>query len=93
MKNFIWRSTYKESLGEAIEHSTLSEKDKDVFAILFHSFRIQTSLLNSSFFENIRIGDGKHTLIVQKYVDSTWSIKYSINENYANKLNRFEYGV
>lgn len=89
MKTFQWRSTYKESLGEALAHSTLTDKDKDIFSMLFHSYRIQTSLLPSSFFECLRVGDGKHMLIVRKDKDNSWCVKYSVNENYANKLERF----
>lgn len=83
----IYRSTYKESLGEFLSHS-LDEHEKDVFQMLWIGYAIPMKL-RSSYFELLRVGDGKYTLTIQKYVDETWSIKFSINKNYGNILDRF----
>lgn len=45
--------------------------------------------LKSSYFEMIRVGDGKYTLTVHKYVNDTHSIMFEINPSYGNVLGRF----
>lgn len=82
-----WRSTYKESLGEFLSHS-LNEHEKDVFYMLFDGYGVQQKL-QSAYFEFLRVGDGKYTLSVQKYVNDTHMIMFEINPNYANALERF----
>lgn len=83
----IYHSTYKESLGEYFAHS-LNEREKEVFQMLWISYAIPMKL-RSSYFELLRVGDGKYTLTIQKYVDETWSVKFSVNQNYANIAGRF----
>ena len=78
---------YKESLGEYLAHS-LDEHEKDVFQMLWVGYAIPMKL-RSSYFELLRVGDGKYTLTIQKYVDETWSVKFSVNPNYANIAGRF----
>lgn len=72
-----WRSTYQESLGEYLSHS-LSEHEKEVFNMLWVSYTIPLKL-KSSFFELMRVGDGKYTLTVQKYVNDTHMVMFEIN--------------
>ena len=83
----IYRSTYKESLGEFLSHS-LTEHEKNIFEMLFNGYGMQQKL-QSAFFELCRVGDGKYTLIVQKYVNGTWSAKFFINKKYGNASERF----
>lgn len=62
----IWHSTYKEELGDMLSHSFKQEqRDIDVFYMLWHSYRIST-LIKSTYFQMIRVGDGKYELTVQK---------------------------
>lgn len=72
----IWRSTYKESLGDMLAHS-FTTHDIDVFHMLWCSFRI-SYLIQSSFFEIIRIGDDKYELTVQRYQQTgAYCVKFS----------------
>ncbi len=71
----IWRSTFKESLGDMLAHS-FSTYEIDIFYMLWHSYRI-TYLIKSSFFQHIRVGDEKYELTVQKYPQSdTYCVKF-----------------
>ena len=83
----IYRSTYKESLGEYISHS-LNQHEKGIFYMLFMGFGCEQKL-QSAFFELFRAGDGKYTLTVQKYVNGTWSVKFKVNKQFSNKAERF----
>lgn len=60
--------------------------------MLFNGYGMKQKL-QSSFFELCRVGDGKYTLTVQKYVDNSWSVKFNINNKYANKNERFTYST
>lgn len=82
-----WRSTYAESLGEFLSHS-LNEHEKEVFNMLWVSYTMPLKL-KSSFFELMRVGDGKYTLTVQKYVNDTHMVMFEINPDYGNALGRF----
>lgn len=82
-----WHSTCKKSLGELINEN-LSDTEKDIFYMLFNGYGMKQKL-QSSFFELCRVGDGKYTLIVQKHIDNSWSVKFSINNNYKNKAERY----
>lgn len=82
-----WRSTYQESLGEFLSHS-LNEHEKKVFEMLWVGYAIPMKL-KSAYFELLRVGDGKYTLTVQKYVNNTHMIMFEINPNYGNALERF----
>lgn len=82
-----WRSTYADSLGDFFSHS-LNEHEKDVFNMLFYGYGVPQKL-QSAYFEFLRVGDGKYTLSVQKYVNDTHMIMFEINPNYANALERF----
>ena len=83
----IWRSTHKESLGEALAHS-LTSQEKDIFCMLWGAYNL-TTFTRTSYFELLRVSDGKYTLTVQKYTDNSVSVKFKINNNYANKNERF----
>lgn len=83
----IWRSTYKESLGDMLAR-TYNQKDLDIFHMLWFSYRIPT-LLKSAYFQIFRVGDGYHTLTVQKYINGQIKVKFSVNRNYGNKLETF----
>lgn len=83
----IWRSTYKESLGEAIAHS-LTSQEKDIFCMLWGAYNL-TTFTRTSYFELLRVGDGKYELTVQKYVDESICVKFTRNDKYANKAERF----
>ena len=87
MKTIIYRSTYKQNLGEFLEDQ-LTEQEQDMFYMLWGSFMI-THKLKSAYFELMRVGDGKYTLQVQKYVDESWSAKFTINERYGNMAERY----
>lgn len=82
-----YRSTYKESLGDYIQ-KYLDQYEIDIFYMLFNGFGCKQKL-QSAFFELFRVGDGKYTLTVQKYVNGTWSVKFKHNENFSNKAERF----
>lgn len=72
----IWRSTYKESLGDMLAHS-FSTYDIDIFNMLWHSYRL-SYLIKSSFFQYIRVGDDKYELIVQRYSQTnTYCVKFN----------------
>lgn len=72
----IWRSTFKESLGDMLAHS-FNTHDIDVFYMLWGSYRLST-LIKSSFFEIIRVGDEKYSLTVQRYPQTdTYCVKFS----------------
>lgn len=75
----IYRSTYKQSLGEFIANE-LNEVEKDIFYMLFNGYGMKQKL-QSTFFQLCRVGDSKYTMIVQKYVDGTWSIKFYKNKH------------
>lgn len=83
----IYKSRYKISLKDYVKKE-LSEIEQNIFWLLFSGFGIEQKL-QSSYFELFRVGDGKYTLTVQKYVDNTWSVKFIINKNFKNKLQRF----
>lgn len=83
----IYHSTYKESLGEYLSHS-LNKYEIDIFYMLFNGFGCKQKL-QSAFFELFRVGDGKYTLTVQKYVNDTYSIKFFKKNKFQNKANRF----
>lgn len=60
----IWRSTYTEGLADMLAHS-FEQRDIDIFYMLWHSYRIST-LVKSTYFQIIRVGDSRHELTVQK---------------------------
>lgn len=72
--------------------SNVEENFIDVVSMLWKAYSI-SALLRSSYFELICIGDGKFTLRVQKYVNDTYSIKLTIDPNYANVLERFTHDL
>lgn len=83
----IWRSTYKQSLGEMLAR-TFNQKDIDIFHMLWFSYRIPT-LLKSEYFQIFRVGDGYHTLTIQKYINEQIKVTFLVNRDYGNKLERF----
>lgn len=86
-KHITWFSNYKESLGDFLAHS-LTEHEKQVFHMLWVGYAIPMKL-KSSYFELLRVGDGKYTLTVQQYANGRHSIKFSVRNNYANASGRF----
>lgn len=86
-KTVIWHSTYNKSLGEFLSHS-LTEHEKEVFHMLWVGYAIPMKL-KSSYFEMLRVGDGKYTLTVHKYVNGTHKIEFKVDPNYGNILGRF----
>lgn len=83
----IYKSKYKISLKDYVKKE-LSELEQSIFWLLYSGFGIEQKL-QSSYFELFRVGDGKYTLTVQKYVDNTWSVKFIVNNKFQNKLQRF----
>lgn len=76
----IYRSIYKESLSEYIKHE-LTETEQGIFNALFGGYGIEKKL-QTDWFQLIRVGDSKYTMIVQKYVDDTWCVKFYKNKCY-----------
>lgn len=74
-----YRSTYKQSLGEFLSKE-LDEQEKDIFYMLFNGYGMRQKL-QSTFFQLCRVGDNKYTMIVQKYVDGTWSVRFYKNKH------------
>lgn len=75
----IYRSTYKQNLGEFLAKE-LNENEKDIFYMLFNGYGMKQKL-QSTFFQLFRVGDSKYTMIVQKYVDGTWSVRFYKNKH------------
>lgn len=73
-----WHSTNKISLGEFLSHS-LNEHEKNVFEMLWIGYAIPMKL-QSAYFEYLRVGDGKYTLSVQKYVTNQHVVIFEINQ-------------
>lgn len=90
VKNYVYRSTMQRytDFFDFLEKSGLSEQTIDLLCMMWRAYSIG-ELLRSSFFQYIRVGDGKYELSVQKYVDETYCIKLVIDSNYANKIERF----
>ncbi len=90
VKNYVYRSSMERytDFFDFLEKSGVSEQTIDLLSMMWRAYSIG-ELLRSSFFQYIRIGDGKYELSVQKYVDETYCIKLVINTNYANKIERF----
>lgn len=86
-KTIIYRSTYAEQMDDFFKNQ-LSPLEYEKLLMLYFSYRIPTNL-KSAYFQLMRVGDGKYTLTVQKYIDDTYSLKYTINNEYGNKLQRF----
>lgn len=59
-----------------------------VITMLWSAYAVD-KLLNSAYFESLRVGDGWYSMTVQKYVNDTYSVKIKLNPNYANVLERF----
>lgn len=83
---FKWRSTFMVSLEYSIQ--ALDETELAIFNMLYNGYGVPQKL-QSAYFQLLRVGDGKYTLTVQKYLDDTYSIIFEINPNYANNLERF----
>lgn len=77
-KCLIYRSSFAESMSDFFE-SSLSVRNYEIFCMLFYSYRVPT-LLKSAYFELLRVGDRDFTLIVQKYVNDTFCVKFSYCE-------------
>lgn len=83
----IYHSYYKKNLKETVK-TQLSDLEESIFWLLYNGFGVEQKL-QCSYFELLRVGDGKYTLTVQKYVNETYTIKFKVNKNYKNKANRF----
>lgn len=90
MKHYLYRSTMQRytDFFAFLEEEKCPAQQIDLISMLWHAYSV-SALLRSSYFEIIRIGDGWHTLIIQKYADESYSIKYTFNPNFANKSERF----
>lgn len=77
MKEYIWRSTYKESMGEFFARTLKDQHLLDILFMLWGSFRL-TYLTKSSFFKSIRLGDEKYELWVHKEKNGVITIKFVI---------------
>lgn len=77
-KCLIYRSSFAEDMSMFFQ-SSLSMRDYEIFCMLFYSYRVPT-LLKSAYFELLRVGDHDYTLIVQKYVNDTFCVKFSYCE-------------
>lgn len=89
-KTIIYRSTYAEQMDDFFKKQ-LFPIEYEMLWMLFYSYHIPT-LFKSVYFQLMRVGDGKYTLTVQKYVDDTFSVKYTINSDYCNNAERFTNG-
>ena len=72
----IWKSTYKESVGAFFAHTLKNEHEINVFNMLWVSFRLKY-ITQSSFFESIRVGDGKYDLWVCKGKDEILTVQFT----------------
>ena len=84
---YKWSSRMQQGLEEYFSQ-TIDKKNFGIFCMLWHSYRLN-SLTKSAYFELFRVGDGWHTLNVQKCVDGVLLVKFIVRENYANALERF----
>lgn len=73
---------------EFLKASKCNAQDVDIFHMLYYGYNVD-KLLVSAYFEVLRVSDGKYELNIQKYVNDTYSIKFVVNPNYANVLERF----
>lgn len=73
----IWKNTYNESMGVFFARTLTNEHDREIFNMLWGSFRL-TFLIKSSFFESIRVGDDKYNLWVHKSKNEVITVKYII---------------
>lgn len=76
MTKYIWKSTYKQSMGEYFSHA-LNELESYRFIALWGSF-VDTRLLQSMFFQTISIGDSYHNLWVHKNNNGTIIVEFTI---------------
>ena len=73
----IWKNTYNESMGAFFARTLKNEHDIEIFNMLWGSFRL-TYIIQSSFFESIRVGDDKYSLWVHKGKNEVITVKYVI---------------
>lgn len=73
----IWKNTYNESMGAFFARTLKDNNQKDIFYMLWGSFRL-TYIIQSSFFESIRVGDDKYSLWVHKGKNGVITVKYVI---------------
>lgn len=73
----IWKNTYNESMGTFFARTLKDQHQKDIFYMLWGSFRL-TCIIQSSFFESIRVGDDKYNLWVHKGRNGVVTVKYVI---------------
>lgn len=73
----LWKNTYNESMGDFFARTLKNEQEKDILNMLWHSFRL-TYLIQSSFFESIRVGDDKYSLWVHKGKNEVVTVKYVV---------------
>lgn len=90
IKHYTYRSTMLKytDFFDFLEKEVKYEETINVIMMLWSAYSIGT-LLNSAYFEHLSVGDGWYKLHVQKYVNDTYSVKITINPNYANALERF----
>ncbi|MBR5854265.1 MAG: hypothetical protein IKY87_01130 [Paludibacteraceae bacterium] len=90
VKHYNYYSTMRKytDFFDYLKKEVKEQKHIDVIIMLCSAYSIG-SLLDSAYFEFLRIGDGWYEMTVQKYVDSTYSIKLIINPQYPNYNERF----
>lgn len=74
----IWKSTYNESIGNFFARTLKDKHHIEIFNMLWGSFRL-TYIIQSSFFESIRVGDDKYSLWVHKAKNEIVTIKFIIS--------------
>lgn len=76
----IWKNTYNESIesmSEFFARTLKDQHDKDIFNMLWFSFRL-SYIIKSTFFESIRVGDNKYSLWVHKSHNGIITVKFII---------------
>ena len=71
-----------------LEKSKVEQHNIDILMSIWSAYHCN-ELLESAYFQLLRVSDGKYTLTLQKYVDESYSIKVVIDNNYANACERF----
>ena len=73
----IWKNTYNDSMSVFFTRTLKNKHDIDLFNMLWGSFRL-TFIIQSSFFENIRVGDEKYSLWVHKGMNGIITVKFIV---------------
>lgn len=74
----IYHSYYKKKLQDFVKQE-LNETEQGIFNALFYGYGMEQKL-QTDWFQLIRVGDKNYTMIVQKYVNDTWCVKFYKNK-------------